>query len=223
MASVVGKGLSKTFGTGPTKVRALIDVDIELEAGSVAALLGPSGSGKSTLIKALGLVDLPDEGSVSLHGEMIVEKGMALTDLNALRRHELGFVFQKANLISFLSARKNIEIAAEVGGHEDPHARANELLEYLDVTSRANAMPDELSGGEQQRIAIARALANHPSLILADEPTAALDSVRGRAVMELFRRVAHEQGAAVLVVTHDQRSLDVFDTIFKMEDGRLVD
>ncbi len=223
MASVVGKGLSKTFGTGPTKVRALIDVDIELEAGAVAALLGPSGSGKSTLIKALGLVDLPDEGSVTLHGKMIVDKGMALTDLNALRRHELGFVFQKANLISFLSARKNIEIAAEVAGHEDPPARANELLKYLGVTSRANAMPDELSGGEQQRIAIARALANHPSLILADEPTAALDSVRGRAVMELFRRVAHEQGAAVLVVTHDQRSLDVFDTILKMEDGRLVD
>ncbi len=222
MDAAKGIGLSKTFGSGETQVRALQNVDISLRAGTVAALLGPSGSGKSTLIKALGLVDLPDTGSIFLHGKKIVEEGRALTDINSLRRHELGFVFQKANLISFLSARKNIEIAAEVGGHQDPHSRATELLKYLDVLPRANAMPDELSGGEQQRIAIARALANNPSLILADEPTAALDKMRGRAVMELFRQVAHEQKAAVLVVTHDQRSLDVFDVIHEMEDGRLT-
>lgn len=223
MDSVVGKNLSKTFGEGPSAVRALRHVDIALSRGSVSALLGPSGSGKSTLIKALGMVDLPDTGSIWLHGKEIVREGVAMTDVAALRRQELGFVFQKANLISFLSARQNIEIAAEVGHHEDPRGRADELLKYLDVSNRASAMPHELSGGEQQRIAIARALANSPSLILADEPTAALDSVRGRAVMELMRQVAHEQGAAVLVVTHDQRSLDVFDVIWKMEDGALDD
>ncbi len=221
MDFVVGKNLSKTFGSGPTEVRALRNVDISLSRGSVAALLGPSGSGKSTLIMALGLVDLPDTGTIDMHGKTVVRDGVALANINALRRHELGFVFQKANLISFLSARKNIEVAAEIGGHADPRGRADELLEYLDVARRADAMPDELSGGEQQRIAIARALANQPSLILADEPTAALDKMRGRAVMELMRQVAHEQGAAVLVVTHDQRSLDVFDVIWEMEDGEL--
>jgi putative ABC transport system ATP-binding protein len=129
-------------------------------------------------------------------------------------------VFQKANLVSFLTARENVEVVCEFGGRASPRKRAMELLGYLGVGHRADAYPDTLSGGEQQRIAIARALANAPSLILADEPTAALDSVRGRMVMDLFRRVAHEQGAAVLVVTHDHRALDVFDAIYEMEDGR---
>ena len=120
-------GITKTFGHGDTQVRALQNVDIKLEAGSVAALLGPSGSGKSTLNKALGLVDLPDQGTIFLHGKKIVDQGVTLTNINALRRNELGFVFQKANLISFLSARKNIEIAAEVGGNGNPSTRATEL------------------------------------------------------------------------------------------------
>ncbi len=142
--------------------------------------------------------------------------------MRALRREHLGFVFQKANLIPFLTARQNVEIACEIGGDADPRRRAHELLDYLDVGHRAASLPDTLSGGEQQRVAIARALANRPSLILADEPTAALDKQRGRAVMELFRTVAHEQGAAVLVVTHDHRTLEAFDVRFEMEDGRLV-
>jgi putative ABC transport system ATP-binding protein len=130
-------------------------------------------------------------------------------------------VFQKANLTSFLTARENVEIACEFGGKDQGKRRARELLTYLDVINREDAYPEMLSGGEQQRVAIARALANEPSLILADEPTAALDSVRSRSVMELFRKVAHERGAAVLVVTHDHRALDIFDVLYEMEDGRL--
>ncbi len=221
MEAVRAIGISKTFGSGDTEVRALVDVDLALETGTVAALLGPSGSGKSTLIKALGLVALPDSGRVLFQGRPVVVDGVAVADVAELRRRYLGFVFQKANLVSFLTARENVEIACEIGETEAPRRRAMELLDYLGVAHRADAYPETLSGGEQQRVAIARALANRPSLILADEPTAALDSVRGRAVMELFARVAHEQGAAVLVVTHDHRALDLFDRTYAMEDGRM--
>jgi len=221
MEAVRAIGISKTFGTGDTEVRALVDVNLVLETGTVAALLGPSGSGKSTLIKALGLVTLPDSGRVLFQGRPVVVDGVAVADVTELRRRYLGFVFQKANLVSFLTARENVQIACEIGETAGPKRRALELLDYLGVAHRADAYPETLSGGEQQRIAIARALANRPSLILADEPTAALDKVRGRTVMELFARVAHEQGAAVLVVTHDHRALDLFDVTYEMEDGRI--
>ncbi|MFO0565668.1 MAG: ABC transporter ATP-binding protein [Polyangiaceae bacterium] len=220
--SVAATGLRKTFGSGPSEVVALDDVSLSLVPGTVSALLGPSGAGKSTLVKALGLVSLPEAGKIVFEGQTVVRDGVALTDLGRLRRLHLGFVFQKANLVSFLTARENVEVACELGGRTDGRQRARELLEYLDVRHRESAFPETLSGGEQQRVAIARALANEPSLILADEPTAALDSVRSRAVMELLRRVAHERGAAVLVVTHDHRALDVFDVLHEMEDGRLA-
>ena len=213
--------LSKTYGVGPAAVVALDHVDMTIPRGTVAALLGPSGSGKSTLIKALGFVSPADVGEVYFEGKLVVKDGRPLADLALLRRRHLGFVFQKANLTSFLTARENVEIACEFGGKTDGHRRARELLDYLDIAHRAEAFPEMLSGGEQQRVAIARALANDPSLILADEPTAALDSVRSRNVMELFRKVAHDRGAAVLVVTHDHRALDVFDVLYEMEDGRI--
>jgi putative ABC transport system ATP-binding protein len=221
VSAVRARALSKTFRQGGTEISALAAVDLVLEAGTIAALLGPSGSGKSTLVKALGLVQLPDSGDVFFGDRQVVENGAAVADVGELRRRELGFVFQKANLVSFLDARENVQIACEIGGHARPRQRADELLEYLGVAHRAGAAPDTLSGGEQQRVAIARALANEPRLLLADEPTAALDRAKGRAVMELFRRVAHERGAAVLVVTHDHRALDVFDVVYEMEDGRL--
>jgi putative ABC transport system ATP-binding protein len=222
MEAVRAVHLTKTFGTGDAEVRALDDVSLTLDTGTLAALLGPSGSGKSTLVKALGLVSVPDAGHVVFQGRAVVVDGAAVTNVAELRRRHLGFVFQKANLVSFLTARENVQIACELGGTPAPRQRALELLEYLGVAHRGDAYPETLSGGEQQRVAIARALANRPSLILADEPTAALDKARGRTVMELFARVAHEQGAAVLVVTHDQRALDLFDVTYEMEDGRIV-
>ncbi len=219
--AVRAHNLNKIYGTGAAAVTALDNVSLTIERGTVAALLGPSGSGKSTLIKALGFVSPADTGEVFFEGRSVVKDGVPLEDLSRLRRLHLGFVFQKANLTSFLSARENVEIACEFGGKEDGRRRARDLLRYLDVGNREDAYPEMLSGGEQQRVAIARALANEPSLILADEPTAALDSVRSRTVMELFRTVAHERGAAVLVVTHDHRALDVFDALYEMEDGRI--
>jgi len=219
--AVRAQHLSKVYGTGTAAVTALDHVSLTLARGTVAALLGPSGSGKSTLIKALGFVSPADIGEVFFEGRCVVKDGVAREDLSRLRRRHLGFVFQKANLTSFLSARENVEIACELGGRDDGRRRARELLRYLEVGNREDSYPEMLSGGEQQRVAIARALANEPSLILADEPTAALDSVRSRTVMELFRTVAHERGAAVLVVTHDHRALDVFDVLYEMEDGRL--
>jgi len=222
LAALRAEGVSKTFGVGDTLVRALSDISLTLASGTVVALLGPSGAGKSTLVKALGLVSLPERGRIWMAGELVAEDGRALADLRDLRRQHLGFVFQKPNLIPFLTARQNVQVACEIGAQSNPRQRADELLAYLEVAHRASAMPATLSGGEQQRVAIARALANRPALIFADEPTAALDKVRGRQVMELFGRIAHEQGAAVLVVTHDHRTLDVFDEQHEMEDGRLL-
>jgi putative ABC transport system ATP-binding protein len=213
--------VDKRYGEGETEVWALRDVDLVLHAGEVVALLGPSGSGKSTLIKVLGLVTRADHGDLWMNDQRVLDDGEPVADVGELRRSHIGFVFQKANLIPFLDARRNVEVACEIGERYPPRARAEELLEYLGIARRADAYPHTLSGGEQQRVAIARALANGPSLILADEPTAALDKERGRAVMELLRRVAHEQGTAVIVVTHDHRSLDVFDATYEMEDGRL--
>ncbi len=218
-------GLTKVYGSGNTEVVAMQDVSLTVARGEVVALLGPSGAGKSTLLTAIGLINPPTAGRIIISGQPVLEADHALVDLRAFRRQHLGFVFQKANLIPFLKAVENVQVAMEINDLPDRAARqrALELLDYLGVADRANNLPDALSGGQQQRVAVARALANHPSLILADEPTAALDSHRGRQVMELFRKVAHERGSAVIVVTHDHRSLDVFDRTYEMEDGRLID
>jgi putative ABC transport system ATP-binding protein len=215
--------LTKIYGSGNTEVVAMDDVSLRVARGEVVALLGPSGAGKSTLLTAVGLINTPTAGRIVIGGVPVLEADHALVDLRAFRRKHLGFIFQKANLIPFLSAIENVQIAMEVNDVAPRAARqrAMELLDYLGVVDRAGNLPDALSGGQQQRVAVARALANHPSLILADEPTAALDSHRVRQVMELFRKVAHEQGAGVIVVTHDQRALDVFDRHMEMEDGRL--
>jgi putative ABC transport system ATP-binding protein len=215
--------LTKIYGSGHTEVVAVKDVTMRVSRGEMVALLGPSGAGKSTLLTAMALINPPTSGLIQIGGEPVMDGSRALVDLRAFRRQHLGFVFQKANLIPFLNARENVQVALEVNDVPASAARqrAMELLEYLGVAQRADNLPDALSGGEQQRVAVARALANQPSLILADEPTAALDRQRGRQVMELFAKVAHEQHAAVVVVTHDTRALDLFDRILEMEDGRL--
>lgn len=222
---VEATGLTKVYGRGHTEVVAVKDVTLRVARGEIVALLGPSGAGKSTLLTAMALINPPTSGQIHIGGELVMDGERALVDLRAFRRQHLGFVFQKANLIPFLNARENVQVALEVNDVPPRAARerAMELLEYLGVGNRANNLPDALSGGEQQRVAVARALANKPSLILADEPTAALDSQRGRQVMELFAQIAHERGTAVIVVTHDARALEIFDRIVEMEDGRLKD
>ncbi len=221
--SVEAHSLTKVYGRGNTEVVAMRDVSFQVWRGEVVALLGPSGAGKSTLLTAIGLVNPPTSGQIAIGGCPVMEGARPLVDIRAFRRKHLGFVFQKANLIPFLTAMENVQVAMEINDAPPRRARrrALELLEYLGVADRCRSLPSMLSGGQQQRVAVARALANDPSLILADEPTAALDSHRGRQVMELFRMVAHEQKAGVIVVTHDQRALDVFDRILEMEDGVL--
>jgi len=221
--SVDVRSLTKVYGRGNTEVVAMREVSFQVRPGEVVALLGPSGAGKSTLLTAVGLVNPPTSGRIAIGGCPVMDGPRALVDIRAFRRKHLGFVFQKANLIPFLNALENVQVAMEINDAPARKARkrAMELLEYLGVADRWRSLPSMLSGGQQQRVAVARALANDPSLILADEPTAALDSHRGRQVMELFRMVAHEQKAGVIVVTHDQRALDVFDRILEMEDGVL--
>lgn len=215
--------LTKVYGSGNTEVVAMRDVSLVVRRGEVVALLGPSGSGKSTLLTAVGLINPPTSGQIVINGQLVQDGPRATVNATAFRLAHIGFIFQKSNLIPFLSARENVQVALELAGWGSGKARrrALELLDYLGVADRADNMPAGLSGGQQQRVAVARALANEPSIILADEPTAALDRHRGRQVMELFAKVARERNAGVIVVTHDERTLEVFDTIYEMEDGLL--
>ena len=216
-------GLTKVYGSGHTEVVAMRDAGMSVRRGETVALLGPSGAGKSTFLLCVGLTRPPTGGAVRVGGRLMQDGPRSLGDLRRFRREHIGFVFQKSNLIPFLSAVENVQVVGELVGRPPSVARrrAMELLADLGVGPRALNMPTQLSGGEQQRVTVARALANQPSLTLADEPTAALDSKRGRQVMELFRKVAHEHGTGVIVVTHDHRALDVFDTVYEMEDGAL--
>ena len=215
--------LRKVYGEGHTEVVAIGDASMRVKPGEVVGLLGPSGSGKSTLLTAMGLINPPTSGTITIAGLAVMDGPRALVDLRAFRRKHLGFVFQKANLIPFLTALENVRIALEVNDvpARAARARAMELLDYLGVGARSGNLPAALSGGEQQRVAVARALANEPTLILADEPTASLDGRLGRQVMELFATIARDHRSGVVVVTHDHRTLDVFDRILEVEDGAI--
>lgn len=190
-------GLTKVYGSGHTEVVAMRDARMSVHRGEIVALLGPSGAGKSTFLLCVGLINPPTRGRVTIGGVPALDGPRALVDLRRFRRERIGFVFQKSNLIPFLNAVENVQVVGELIGRSPSEARrrATQALESLGVGARVFNMPTQLSGGEQQRVTIARALANQPSLILADEPTAALDSTRGRQVMELFRDVAHGRGA----------------------------
>ena len=213
--------LTKIYGSGNTEVVAMRDASMSVRRGEIVALLGPSGSGKSTFLTAVGLINAPTSGRVIIGGKLVQDGPIEQTNLRRFRREHIGFVFQRSNLIPFLTACENVQVALELDGHGSRAARrqALDLLDYLGVADREANLPSMLSGGQQQRVAAARALANRPNVILADEPTAALDSHRGLQVMELFAKVAHDHGAGVIVVTHDHRALHVFDTTYEMEDG----
>ena len=213
--------LVKTYGSGPTEVRAIKNVSLYVNPGEVVGLLGPSGSGKTTLLQCLGAVIDPTAGRIELNGETVYDDGWTIDDVRALRRDKIGFVFQAAYLIPFLSVLDNVALLPMLAGKTNEFARqrAMELLTTLEVEHRAHAKPSQLSGGEQQRVAIARALANQPPVILADEPTAPLDSERSLIVMKLLTRVAQQFNTAIMVVTHDDIIIPRFKRLYRLRDG----
>jgi putative ABC transport system ATP-binding protein len=215
--------VSKTFGSGELAVQALKPATFSVERGELAALLGPSGSGKSTLLLSISLILEPTSGRIVMNGQQVYDNGWTGIDVRRFRRQNIGFIFQQHNLIPFLTAQENVALAMQLNGVGRSVAarRALDLLGYLEIAHRANSLPANLSGGEQQRVAIGRALANEPPLVLADEPTAALDTERGGKVMALLRKIARERGSAVITVTHDRRMIQGFDTVYYLNDGRL--
>jgi putative ABC transport system ATP-binding protein len=222
MPAILVEGLTKRYGSGDTAVDALKGVDMAVYPGEVVGLIGPSGSGKTTLLKALGAVIEPTGGKIALGGKAIYNHGWKVKDLRALRRDSIGFVFQAPYLIPFLNATDNVALIPMLAGMADAGARqrALDLLQVLDVGHRALAQVSELSGGEQQRVSIARALANHPPIILADEPTAPLDSQRALAVMRILNGLAKQYQTAIIVVTHDEKIIPTFKRIYYIRDGK---
>lgn len=223
--SIQLEGLRKTYGHGDAAVDALKNVNMQIAPGEVVGLIGPSGSGKSTLLKCLGAVIEPTAGRMTLGGEVIYENGWKIKDLRALRRDKIGFIFQAPYLIPFLNVTDNVALLPMLAGVSNniARARARELLEALDVAHRANANPSELSGGEQQRVSIARALANRPPVILADEPTAPLDSERALGVMGILNQMASQYQTAIIVVTHDEKIIPLFKRIYAIRDGQTIE
>ncbi len=219
------EGLSKRYGAGDTAVDALKEVNMSVAPGEVVGLIGPSGSGKTTLLKCLGAVIEPTQGRMTLGGEVIYDNGWKIKDLRVLRRDRIGFIFQAPYLIPFLDVTDNVALLPMLAGRPngESRARALELLQALDVAHRAKGETSELSGGEQQRVSIARALANRPPVILADEPTAPLDSERALAVMRILNQMATQYQTAIIVVTHDEKIIPTFKRIYHIRDGRTVE
>ncbi len=214
--------LTKVYGNGATAFRALADVDLEIRAGELTLLMGPSGSGKTTLLSILGCILRGTAGSLEVLGERV--EALPESELPRIRRDAIGFVFQGFNLFPALTARENVSLALDVRGvrRAEAEMRAAELIREVGLADKSKSYPADLSGGQKQRVAIARALAGDPPIVLADEPTAALDSTSGKNVIELLRRLAHEHGRAVVMVTHDPRVLSYGDRIIHLEDGRIV-
>jgi len=221
--AINAENLAMVYGRGPTRVEALKGVELAVRPGDLWAIMGPSGSGKTTLLTILGLVTTPTGGSLRIDGENIYAGKQP--DLARLRREKIGFIFQSPNLIPFLTVRQNVLLPLHLAGvrGRPAEARVQELLGYLDIADRADLHSNQLSGGEQQRVAIARALANNPKIILADEPTASLDTERALSVMRLLRQVTNEHHAAVLVVTHDHRLIKEVDRVVQVIDGRILE
>ncbi|CAN5404660.1 ABC transporter ATP-binding protein [soil metagenome] len=215
----------KTYGSGDTAVHALRGVNMRVAPGEVVGLIGPSGSGKSTLLKCLGAVIEPTSGRMTIGDQLIYDDGWKVRDLRALRRDLIGFIFQAPYLIPFLDVTDNVALLPMLAGKPNAVARAEarELLDALDVGHRAQAMPSQLSGGEQQRVAIARALVNRPPVILADEPTAPLDGERALAVIRLLNDMAHQFDTAIIVVTHDEKIIPTFQRLYNIRDGVTVE
>ena len=216
------RDVRKTYREGNTVVPVLHGVDLEVRSGEVVMLMGPSGSGKTTLLSIMGCILRACSGGIEIEGEEVSHLGE--DDLPRVRREHLGFIFQSFNLFPTLTAAENVELMLDVKGIRGVQARAQAcgLLDGVGLADKCDTVPANLSGGQKQRVAIARALAGDPGIILADEPTAALDSHTGRGIMQMLRDLAHERGRAVVIVTHDPRVLEFADRIIHMEDGRIV-
>lgn len=218
---LVGQGLHKTFRTNGAAVQALRGAELSIDRGEFVAIMGPSGCGKSTLLHMLGGLDSPDAGEIFIDGTRV--DGLSESAWAKLRRKRIGYVFQAFNLIQNLTAADNVELPALLAGasSRDAAGRRQSLLDRLGIGDRANAMPSELSGGEQQRVAIARALVNRPDVLLADEPTGNLDSQTTREVMTVIKSF-HEEGQTTLLVTHDPRVASSSDRVVRMRDGAVT-
>jgi putative ABC transport system ATP-binding protein len=217
--------ITKTYGSGESAVTAIKEASFEIFSGETVALLGASGSGKTTLITMIGCITQPSSGQLSLNETMVYNEKWLINDTRKLRRERIGFIFQSHNLIPFLNVRENVTLVPLLNGVSDANAntKASQLLDYLGVGDKLDKFPSQLSGGQSQRVAIARSLANNPQIILADEPTAALDGERALSVMQLLRKLAHEQEVAIIVVTHDERMLPLFDRILRVDDGVVIE
>lgn len=216
------KNINHYYGKGSLRKQILFDINLEIYAGEIVIMTGPSGSGKTTLLSLIGGLRSVQEGSLKFLGEELC--GASQSKLVKMRRH-IGYIFQAHNLLGFLTARQNVQMAVELNHRISQSAAISQsetMLKSVGLQERINYYPDNLSGGQKQRIAIARALVNHPPLVLADEPTAALDKQSGRDVVEIMQRLAKDQGTAILLVTHDNRILDIADRIVEMEDGLLT-
>lgn len=219
--SISVRGLTKTFGEGELAVRAVRSVDLEVETGEVVLIMGPSGSGKTTLLLMLGAMMRPSSGEIVIDGLDVA--AAPSRRLPGLRASHLGFVFQDFNLLAALDATENVEVACNLAGLKGKAARerALELLGRVGLAARATFKPEQLSGGEKQRVSIARALANDPAVVLADEPTANLDSGHGRTVGRLLRDLATTDGRSIIIVSHDERLREIADRVLWLEDGTL--
>jgi putative ABC transport system ATP-binding protein len=219
--AIAVRDLTKTYESGEAAVQALREVDLDVARGEVVLLMGPSGSGKTTLLSIMGCILLPTSGSVRIGGREVTR--LSEKELPRVRLDHIGFIFQGFNLFPTLTAAENVELALDLKGIRGKVARrrAGELLEQVGLSDKCNTFPSDLSGGQKQRVAIARALAGEPDIILADEPTAALDSHSGRTVIEMLRNLARQRGRAVAIVTHDSRTLEFGDRIVHIEDGRI--
>jgi putative ABC transport system ATP-binding protein len=220
-AAIRVRDLTKVYSPGAAAVRALDGINLDVNAGEVLLLMGPSGSGKTTLLSIMGCILQPTSGSCRVRGREVA--GLTERALPRIRLNHIGFIFQGFNLFPTLSAGENVELSLDLKGIRGRRARlrAAELLEQVGIGDKYKTAPADLSGGQKQRVAIARALAGEPEIILADEPTAALDSFSGRTIMEMLRRLAHEHGRAVVIVTHDNRIVEYADRIAHIEDGKL--
>lgn len=215
--------VSKTYGTGESAVRAVEDVSLELDPGKFFILMGPSGSGKTTLLMLMGCLLKPTAGSVYLFDREV--SALDESKLPFVRREKVGFIFQGFNLFPALTALENVEATLNLKGYRGDAAReeARRLLEHIGLGKRLHHLPEDLSGGEKQRVAVARALAGNPPIILADEPTGMLDSKTGRLIVEVLRDLARNEGRLIFMVSHDSRILSLADRIFTIEDGQLKD